>query len=296
MTPKEFLAIAKALPEGMLLVSGAGKILAANRALGDLLGTSPEALTGKLLFDVAASPPEKIKTYLQVCSRSGQMMIGTLSFCFPPKKIDCRAEGAAVAPGTKGKAAKILLRLRPKALGSSQFVLLNRQIQALTREITIRRRTEEELKRKTSEAEEANRIKSQFLSNVSHELRTPLNAILGYTSLLLDQVYGPVGEDMREPLERAKRNADDLLRLVNDVLDFSKIESGKMPLDLVPVDISSLIHDVYVGMKLFIDKKSLRVQWNLEKALPMIECDANKIRQVFVNLFSNAIKFTNEGG
>lgn len=170
-------------------------------------------------------------------------------------------------------------------MGSSQFVLLNRQIQALTREITIRRRTEEELKRKTSEAEEANRIKSQFLSNVSHELRTPLNAILGYTSLLLDQVYGPVGEDMREPLERAKRNADDLLRLVNDVLDFSKIESGKMPLDLVPVDISSLIHDVYVGMKLFIDKKSLRVQWNLEKALPMIECDANKIRQVFVNLF-----------
>jgi signal transduction histidine kinase len=296
VTPKAFLAIAKALPEGMLLVSGTGKILAANRALGDLLGTSSEALTGKLLFDVAASPPEKIKTYLQVCSRSGQMMIGTLSFCFPPKKIDCRAEGAAVAPGTKGKAAKILLRLRPKESGSTQFILLNRQIQALTREITIRRRTEEKLKRKTSEAEEASRVKSQFLSNVSHELRTPLNAILGYTSLLLDQVYGPVGEDIREPLERAKRNADDLLRLVNDVLDFSKIESGKMPLDLAPVDISSLIHDVYIGMKLFVDKKSLRVQWNLEKALPLIECDANKVRQVFVNLFSNAIKFTNEGG
>lgn len=297
MTPKEFLAIAKALPEGMLLVSGGGKILAANRAMGDLLATSSEALTGKYLFDVAASPPEKIKSYLQVCSRSGQMMIGTLSFCVPQeKKLDCRAEGAAVERGTKGKRGKILLRLRPKASGAGQFILLNRQIQALTGEITLRRRTEEELKRKTSEAEEANRIKSQFLSNVSHELRTPLNAIIGYTSLLLDQAYGPIGEDIMEPLQGAKRNANDLLRLVSDVLDFSKIESGKMSLELAPVDISSLIHDVYAGMKLFLDKKSLRVEWNLEKALPMIECDANKIRQVLVNLLSNAIKFTNEGG
>lgn len=297
MTPNEFLVVAKTLPEGMLLVSGAGKILAANRALGDLLGTASEGLIGKRLFDVAVSPPDKIKSYLQVCSRSGQMMIGTLSFHFPPKdKLDYRAEGAAVEPGTQGESAKILLRLRPKESGSSRFILLNRQIQALTREITIRRRTEEELKRKTSEAEEANRIKSQFLSNVSHELRTPLNAILGYTSLVLDQVYGPVGEDIKEPLERAKRNADELLRLVNDVLDFSRIESGKMPLDLAPVDISSLIQDVYAEMKFFLDKKSLHVQWNLEKALPLVECDANEVRQVFVNLFSNAIKFTNEGG
>jgi signal transduction histidine kinase len=297
VTPEEFLAFAKVLPEGMLLVSGEGTILAANRAAGDLLGTGHEALAGKSLVEVAASPPEKVKGYLHACSRSAQMMIGLLSFHFPPKeKIDCRAEGAALSPGTKEKHAEIILRLRPKASGSSQFVLLNRQIHALTREIALRRQTEEELERKRLESEEANRTKSQFLSNVSHELRTPLNAILGYTSLLLDHVYGALGESQREPLEGVKRNADELLKLVDDVLDLSRIESGKVSLDLAPLDITSVIQDVFVGMKLFFDKKSLYIRWNLEKGLPIIECDANKIRQVFVNLFSNAIKFTHEGG
>jgi signal transduction histidine kinase len=297
VTPEEFLAFAKVLPEGMLLVSGEGKILAANRAAEDLLENPSDGLAGRPLVGVSTSPPEKIKAYLKACSRSGQMMIGLLSFHFPPgKKIDCRAEGAVLSPGTKEKDAEIVLRLRPKASGSSQFVLLNRQIQALTREIALRRKTEAELKRKTLDAEEANRIKSQFLSNVSHELRTPLNAILGYTSLLLDHVYGSIPTDQREPLEGVKRNADDLIKLVDDVLDLSRIESGKMSLDLAPLDIISLIQDVFIGMKLFVDKKSLQVQWNLEKGLPTIECDASRVRQVLVNLFSNAIKFTHEGG
>jgi signal transduction histidine kinase len=297
VTPDEFLAFAKVLPEGMLLVSGEGTVLAANRAAGDLLGMRPETLTGTNLVKVATSPPEKIKAYLHACSRSGQMMIGLLSFHFPlGEKIDCRAEGAVLSPGTKEKSAEIILRLKPKASGSSQFILLNRQIHALTREIALRRQTEEELKRKTLESEEANRIKSQFLSNVSHELRTPLNAILGYTSLILDHVYGSVAEEQREPLEGVRRNADELLKLVDDVLDLSKIESGKVSLDLAPLDITALIQDVLAGMKLFIEKKSLHLQWDLEEALPKIECDANKIRQVFVNLFSNAIKFTHQGG
>lgn len=296
MSPEEFLAFAKVLPEGMLLVSAEGTVLAANRAAGDLLGMRPDGLAGINLVKVAISPPEKIKAYLQACSRSGQMMIGLLSFHFPPgEKVDCRAEGAVLSPGTKEKSAEIVLRLRPKTAGSSQFVLLNRQIHGLTREITLRRQTEEELKRKRLESEEANRIKSQFLSNVSHELRTPLNAILGYTSLLLDHVYGAIADNQKEPLEGVKRNADDLLKLVNDVLDLSRIESGKISLDLAPLDITALIQDAFVGMKLFIEKKSLQVQWNLEEGLPKIESDANKVRQVFVNLFSNAIKFTNEG-
>lgn len=296
MTAKEFLALAKLLPEGMLLVSGEGKILAANPAMGDLLGVPSVDLTERSLLEIALSA-EKTKTYLHACSRSGQMMLGALSFQTPSKgKIDCRAEGTAVTPGTKRQSARIVLRLTLKAFGTSRFILLNGQIQALTREITVRRRMEEELRRKTLEAEEANRAKSQFLSNVSHELRTPLNAIIGYTSLLLDQIYGVIASDQKEPLEGVRRNADALLKLVDDVLDLSRIESGKMGLDLAPVDMTSLIEDVSVGMKLFLHRKSLGIQWNLEKALPTIECDANKIKQVLVNLLSNAAKFTQQGG
>lgn len=157
-------------------------------------------------------------------------------------------------------------------------------------------KTNEELFRKTVEAEEANRLKSQFLSNVSHELRTPLNAIIGYTSLLLDEIYGGVAEDQKMPLEGVKRNADDLLRLVNDVLDLSKIEAGKLTLDLGEVNLPSLIEEVLSAMKPLFEEKSLYVKSRIGAGIPPLVSDAGKIKQVVVNLLSNAVKFTKEGG
>ena len=157
-------------------------------------------------------------------------------------------------------------------------------------------RTNEELFRKTVEAEEANRLKSQFLSNVSHELRTPLNAIIGYTSLLLDEIYGSVAEDQKMPLEGVKRNADDLLRLVNDVLDLSKIESGKLTLDLGDVNLPSLIQEVLSAMKPLFEEKTLFVKLRIAPGVPVLYSDAGKLKQVIVNLLSNAVKFTKQGG
>jgi PAS domain S-box-containing protein len=157
-------------------------------------------------------------------------------------------------------------------------------------------KTNEELFRKTVEAEEANRLKSQFLSNVSHELRTPLNAIIGYTSLLLDEIYGSVADDQKMPLEGVKRNADDLLKLVNDVLDLSKIESGKLTLDLEEVNVSSLIEEVLSAMKPLFEERSLSVESRIETGVPLLYSDPGKIKQVIVNLLSNAVKFTKQGG
>lgn len=151
------------------------------------------------------------------------------------------------------------------------------------------------LKQRTREAEEANRLKSQFVSNVSHELRTPLNAIIGYTDLLIDEVYGAVGEEQRPALDGIKRNTNDLARLINDVLDLAKIETGKMSVDLSEVDLGALIEEGVDAIRPLSEKKSLPIRWMIEPGLPRLESDAGKIKQILVNLLLNAVKFTSRG-
>ncbi|TAK06211.1 MAG: PAS domain S-box protein [Candidatus Manganitrophaceae bacterium] len=162
-------------------------------------------------------------------------------------------------------------------------------------DITDRKRREEELKEKTREAQEASRLKSQILSNVSHELRTPLNGIIGYTHLLLGGTYGPVDEPQRFPMEGVLRNADELLNLINNLLDFSRIESGKLSLDLEPIELGPLLQEVLDGLKPLVEKKTLAIRFDPSQRLPAVESDRTRVRQVFSNLLSNAIKFTEEG-
>jgi len=161
--------------------------------------------------------------------------------------------------------------------------------------ISEQRRAEEALKERTMEAQEASRLKSQLLSNVSHELRTPLNSIIGFAHLLLGETYGPLQENQKMPLERVLRNSDELLNLINNLLDFSKIESGKLALELQPVEMVPLLEDVLDGLKPLVEEKSLATRLDLSARIPTIESDPNRIKQVFSNLLSNAIKFTEEG-
>jgi PAS domain S-box-containing protein len=170
-------------------------------------------------------------------------------------------------------------------------------------DITDRKRAEEalgrlveELKQKTLEAEEASRLKTQLISNISHELRTPLNAIIGYTSLLLDESYGAVQKEQQMPLEGVQRNAGDLLRLINELLDLAKVESRRLGVEVGTVDVGALLKEVYSGMEPLFDDKSLSIRWDLERDLPAIESDPGKIKQIVTNLFSNAVKFTVQGG
>lgn len=149
-------------------------------------------------------------------------------------------------------------------------------------------------KQAEAEAREASRVKSEFVSNVSHELRTPLNAIIGYASLLEDEAFGTLLEEQKQPVEGVLRNAKDLLHLINDLLDLSKIESGKMSVNLEKVDLAALLTEIISGMQPLIDKKSLSVKYRMAP-LSQIESDANKLRQIFVNLISNAVKFTEKG-
>jgi signal transduction histidine kinase len=157
------------------------------------------------------------------------------------------------------------------------------------------RRSRADLQRKSVEAQEANRVKSQFLSTVSHELRTPLNAIIGYSVLLKDPRHRETAKKQEEMLGRIHHNAMVLLDLINSVLDFSKIEAGKISLQIEAISLRPMIEQILSALKLMGDEKGLRFQLIDDPTVPTIRSDPGKIRQIFINLISNAIKFTEKG-
>jgi len=167
----------------------------------------------------------------------------------------------------------------------------------------LNRTLEEKVRERTRELETANRnlqeldrLKSEFLANMSHELRTPMNSILGYTQLVLDEVDGPVTEEQRESLTRVEKNARHLLRLINDILDLSKIEAGRMDLDVHAFDLGALAGEVVEDQRTLAEGKGITCRLAAAPGDLRVEADPNKIREVLNNLVSNAIKFTDRGG
>lgn len=153
----------------------------------------------------------------------------------------------------------------------------------------------QELEQKKKEAETATRLKSEFVSNVSHELRTPLNAILGYASLVLEGTYGDIPEHLKSPVDGIQRNAFELLELINNLLDLSKMESGQVSIFIEPVDLGRLLPEAAQKVAPLLNGKNVELKWRVQDDLKRIQSDPLKIRQVFMNLLCNAIKFTEEG-
>jgi signal transduction histidine kinase/HAMP domain-containing protein len=144
-------------------------------------------------------------------------------------------------------------------------------------------------------AMEADRVKSKFLATMSHELRTPLNAILGYTELILDNIYGDVPAKIREVLERLDKNGRHLLNLINDVLDISKIEAGQLNLSLNEYSMKEVVQTVFTSVEALAVEKNLDLKVTVPEDLPNGIGDEQRIAQVLLNLLGNAIKFTDEG-
>jgi signal transduction histidine kinase len=152
-----------------------------------------------------------------------------------------------------------------------------------------------ELGRLNLQLAQASKAKSEFLANMSHELRTPMNAILGFTEMLIDGLYGDIPEALKEPLTDIQLNGRHLLRLINDVLDLSKIEAGRMQLALDDYSVREIIDIVQVSLRSLAAEKGLAFAVSVPPDLPVARGDNGRLTQCLMNLAGNAIKFTREG-
>jgi PAS domain S-box-containing protein len=167
---------------------------------------------------------------------------------------------------------------------------LREQAKSLAETMAELKAANEELNQRTTDLERAMTARSRFYASMSHELRTPINAVLGYSTLLLERIYGPLNDKQAEGIERTQRAARHLLELVNDVLDLSKIEAGKIDLRLQPVTFPSLIEDLFVTVRPLADEHGSTLDLDNEAEMRIVT-DPRRVRQILLNLLSNAIKF-----
>jgi signal transduction histidine kinase len=151
------------------------------------------------------------------------------------------------------------------------------------------------LKAKVGHLEELNRMKSEFLANMSHELRTPMNAIIGYSSLLIDKAYGDISPKQEQGLKRIETNAKNLLQLINNILDFSKLSAGRMLLYVEPCDLKEIAEEVQSAVEVLARERNLTFTVEIPASIPL-RTDKTKLKQILINLIGNAIKFTHRGG
>jgi len=153
-----------------------------------------------------------------------------------------------------------------------------------------------EIEEKSRQLEVASQHKSEFLANMSHELRTPLNAIIGFSEVLTDRMFGDLNEKQEEYLKDIYASGTHLLSLINDILDLSKIEAGRMELELTDFDLPTALDNALMLVRERAQRRSLTLHKDVDAGVGQIQADERKIRQVVLNLLSNAIKFTPDGG
>ncbi|MFH1387029.1 MAG: ATP-binding protein [bacterium] len=264
---KEWADTFDAMPDGVSIHNLNHRIVNVNKAMCRLLGKKRDELIGQKCFKIfhdvnqpiSGCPMEKTMT-------SNKMEYAEL---FEPS-------------------LKRWLSVSTSPLFDEKKQLI--QIIHVVRDIT-------EIKSKNLELEELNKIKTDFVATVSHELRTPLTIIKEGVSLVLDGFYGEVNDRQKNFLEAAKNNVDRLDRLIGDLLDFSRIESGKIQFNLVPTDLRAIAEKVANHLKIKAAEKNLFLKFEgLGDKAQMVMADPDKVEQLFVNLINNSIKYSDKGG
>lgn len=235
--------------------------------------------------DVSVDPdyvtgPPTIRSELAVPLRRGERVLGVLNV---------ESDQLEAFDAEDIKMAESLSEAIVLALDNAELYT------AVQRELVERRQAEEELRRAKDAAEAANRAKSTFLTNMSHELRTPLNAIIGYSELLREESQDLGYGDLIPDLEKIRIAGSHLLSLINDILDLSKIEAGKMELHLETFPLAPLVADVATTSQPLIAKNGNTIQVDRPDDIGHMRADLTKVRQILLNLLGNAAKFTRQG-
>jgi PAS domain S-box-containing protein len=260
--------IIRNMKDTLIVVDRTEKIRTVNRALLRLLGYTEAELVDQSFSMISGGvPDEALKT------KSAQATFETVYRAKDGREIPM-SFSTGVLKNAEGQASGMI---------------------AVAQDITARKRQEKELKEAKVAAEAANATKSQFLATMSHELRTPLNAIIGYTEMMQEEAEDNGHDEYVPDLKKVHSSAKHLLALINDVLDLSKIEAGKMDLYLESVEVKPLIDDVVSVVAPLVDKKANKLSLGLGPNLGSIHADVTKVRQSLFNLLSNASKFTERG-
>ena len=197
-----------------------------------------------------------------------------------------------MAEDLKGKNEFMAAQNEELQAQSEELQAQNEEIQAQSEELISQKK---EIEEKSERAKEASRLKSEFLSNMSHELRTPLNSILGLTNLISEETIGRINEKQKKYIKIIERNGKNLLQLINDILDLSKIESGTVELSLSKIELKKFITSVSHSIMPLIENKGLSLAIDVVDDI-FIYCDVDKLGQILTNLVGNAVKFTEKGG
>jgi len=269
----EIKSILDTATDGVLVLDRSGRILSANRS-AEALFAYHAADFAKLGF-AALFAPESRRSMLDYLERlgkgaleSGREAIGLV-----------RQGGLVPLHVTMGRIA-----------GGDKFC-------AVLRDVTAWKRSEEELIKAKQEAEKASLAKSEFLAKISHEIRTPLNAIIGFSEVMMDERFGPIGNERYcEYLADIHTSGVHLISLLNDLLDLSKIEAGKLELSFVSINLNDLVQQCVAIMQQEANHGRVIIRTSLPASLPQIVADARSVRQIALNLLSNSIKFTGAGG
>lgn len=259
-----------------------GEIVECNQTCARVLGWSKQEIIGRNIFELYdASCVMEAERSLQLLLKHGEVHDVELQVR--------RRDGSRISVSSSASAVR-------DPLGRiSRSRVIWRDISERKRLAELRNKSQE-LIEENRRALEASRLKGEFLANMSHELRTPLNAILGFAELLHDGKVGPLDETQKEFLGDILSSGRHLLTLINDVLDLSKIEAGKMTFRPENLQLSTLIQEVSDILREMVGRKRLRLKTEIDPGLDRVFLDPAKLKQVLYNFLSNAIKFTSEGG
>ncbi len=263
--------------DGVIVIDGAGKIGSMNRAAQALFGVDAADFRGRHFTDLLAAESHKpALDYLDGLAANGVASVLN--------------DGREVI-GSVPQGGLIPLFMTMGRVGRSDTFC------AVLRDITHWKRVEEELTTARRAAETANAQKSEFLAKVSHEIRTPLNAIIGFSEVMMEERFGPIGnERYRDYLNDIHVSGAHLMSLINDLLDLSKIEAGKLELSFEAVPVNTLIQEAVALMQPAANRERIIIRTSLSTEVPNVVADARAFRQILLNLLSNAIKFTKAGG